>query len=166
MFIAAWRTEPSGTLKGTSVGRDEELLLIAQDRKSLQPSPENFCASARPFLKSRYDPALEVQALSNINKHVEGSRFNDGGLLCRFCHSRWAIVNGKTTKPALAKMYTAAQFVLHVHQHINDFPTATDMFVMGTLASELDTSPSFCAALIDHVCQFDKQRNGRKKTRL
>lgn len=71
--------------------------------------------SSKPFLKPQYDPALEVQALSNINKDVKGNRFNDGGLLCRFCHSRWAIINNKTTKPALFKTYTAAQYVLHVY---------------------------------------------------
>lgn len=54
------------------------------------------------------------QALANVNKYVEGTRFNDGGLTCRFCHSRWAIVNDKTTKAALAKTYTAAQYVLYL----------------------------------------------------
>lgn len=83
-----------------------------------------------------------------------------------FCHSRWAIINNKTNKPALAKTYTAAQYVLHVQDHVDDFPTATKIFVMGTLAAEMDTSPAFCAALIDHVCQFDKKKGGQKKYEL
>lgn len=37
------------------------------------------------------------------------------------------------------------------------------MFVMGSLAAEMETSAAFCAGLVDHVCQFDKKKGGQKK---
>lgn len=116
-----------------------------------------------PFLQPSYDPIKEIELLCNLNREVFVDRdycCKDNKLSCKFCHSRWAISQGKVTKDDLKRTYTAAKYVKHVMSHMDDFEGANKYFVLGSLADEFHVSFSFLSGLIHHVCTWDITKHG------